>query len=206
MVDGFGIARERGCALVRANAGSVRSGRSIVSIFLAALLASLDSFSLVAQERANELMDEYRVKAQYLYSLSKFIVWPGEHAWRSSSPLDVCVYGSNPFSTHLEELRPQAARSHPIVVRVVGPQRSALGCRILFVGADNDMPPQLASGELAAAGVLTVGESEEFLRRGGLVSLVTEDNAVRIGLNYTRAKEAGFVIDGGLLDVAKKLE
>lgn len=184
----------------------VCSGARRIRPVLYALLLAGGSTNLFAQERANELLDEYRVKAQYLYNLSKFIVWPNEDAWHNSTSLDVCVYGSSPFSSQLETFRPQASRSHRIVLRAVEPERSALDCRILFVGADNDIPPQLSSGELTAAGVLTVGENEEFLRNGGLVSLVAEDNAVRIALNYTGAKRAGFVIDGGLLDVAKKLE
>jgi hypothetical protein len=158
------------------------------------------------EEQPAEPFDEYRVKATYLYSLTKFILWPNEHTWQSSSPLDICVYGYNPFSSHLEALGSLASRSHPIVVRAIEPARSAIGCRILFVGAGNVLPPQLASGELTAAGVLTVGESEEFLQQGGLVSLLAEDNVVRVALNYTDAKRAGFIIDGGLLDLAKKLE
>jgi hypothetical protein len=151
-------------------------------------------------------VDEYRIKAAYLYGLTKFILWPNEHTWDSSSPLDICVYGNNPFSNHFETIDALTSRGHPIVVRALEPWRSALGCRILFIGADNVLPPQLASGELAEAGVLTVGESEEFLRSGGLVSLLTEGSGVRIALNYADAKRAGFIIDGGLLDVAKKVD
>jgi hypothetical protein len=151
-------------------------------------------------------IDEYRIKASYLYSLSKFILWPNEHAWQSTSPLDICIYGDNPFSSQLEALASLVSRNHPIVVRALEPQHSAIGCHILFVGAGNVPPPQLASGELTAAGVLTVGESEDFLREGGLVSLIAEDDGVRVALNYADAKRAGFTIDGGLLDVARKLE
>lgn len=157
-------------------------------------------------EQGIEAGADYRIKAAYLYSLTKFIVWPDENAWRSSSPLDICIYGHHPFSKYLIALGALVSRSHPIVVREIEPWHSALGCRVLFISADNVPPPQLASGELTAAGILTVGESEEFLRGGGLVSLLSAEDGIRIALNYTNAKRAGFIIDGGLLDVAKQLE
>jgi hypothetical protein len=186
----------------------LRAGRMVFERWLQVLLVALLSAPLAAAHdvERGEPIDEYRVKASYLFSLSKFITWPNEHAWRSDAPLYICIYGYNPFSSHLETLGPLVSRSHPIAIRAIEPSGSPLGCGILFIGADNALPPELESGEFAAAGILTVGESEEFLRRGGLVSLVREDNAVRIALNYNNAKRAGFVIDGGLLDVAKKFE
>lgn len=212
----------RGIAWISTGAGAGDTGpingirprhvisRLIMFILLlssACVLASVSPHAAASDlEWRTAAVDEYRVKASYLYGLSKFILWPNEHAWQSSSPLDICVYGNNPFSYHLEALASLAARSHPIVVRAIEPERSVLGCRILFIGAGNVPPPQLESGELTAAGVLTVGESEEFLRHGGLVSLLVEADGVRVALNYSDAKRAGFIIDGGLLDVAKKLE
>jgi hypothetical protein len=150
-------------------------------------------------------IDEYRVKAQYLFSLSKFITWPNEHALRSIDPLYICVYGDNPLKNYLDQLGQHALKSHPVVVRQIEEQGSPLGCQILFVPGDA-IPQRLVSGELAAAGVLTVGENEEFLRQGGLVSLLAGDNAIHIALNYRDAKRAGFTIDAGLLDVARKVD
>jgi hypothetical protein len=183
-------------------------GLVVVSLLSAAGVPGFFYPRALAQEPgpSAELIDEHLVKAVYLYSLSKFILWPNEHTWRDTSPLDICVYGVSPFSTQLETLGTLAARNHPIVVRAIEPGHSAIGCHILFVRADNAVPLELTSGELTAAGVLTVGESEEFLRQGGLVSLLAETDGVRIALNYNDARRAGFVIDGGLLDVARKLE
>jgi hypothetical protein len=215
MSDGYGIARARAAAGRQRFTSCTEAGawRSTSRVILLALVSTAYApISFAPRAFAGELeqnvvsIDEYRIKAAYLYGLTKFILWPNEHAWQDSSPLDICIYGHNPFSRHLEALGSLVSRNHPIVVRAIEPWRSAIGCRILFIGAGNVPPPQLASGELTAAGVLTVGESEEFLRGGGLVSLLTEDDGVRIALNYTDAKRAGFVIDGGLLDIAKKLE
>lgn len=216
MADQYCIARARAAlqkpciAASRTGAGAWRwSSRTAVFVLLsiAGISPSLAPCVFAAEpEQGVESSDEYRIKAAYVYGLTKFILWPNEHTWQSSSPLDICIYGHNPFSRYLEALGSLVSRSHPIVVREVEPWRSALGCRILFIGAANAPPPQLVNGELTAAGVLTVGEGEEFLRLGGLVSLLSEEDGIRIGLNYSDAKRAGFIIDGGLLDVAKQLE
>lgn len=150
-------------------------------------------------------LDEYRVKANYLYSLGKFITWANENALRGIDSLNICVYGDSSFGNHFDRLAGLAVKRRAVVVRHIAQRRSALGCQILFVPGDA-LPRQLSSGELAAAGVLTVGENEEFLRHGGLVSLLASDNAVHIALNYRDAKRAGFVIDAGLLEVAKRMD
>jgi hypothetical protein len=38
------------------------------------------------------------------------------------------------------------------------------------------------------------------------VSLLSAEDGIRIALNYTNAKRAGFIVDGGLLDVVRQLE
>ena len=57
---------------------------------------------------AQEVSQEYRVKAAYLYNFVKYVEWPD-----TKGPIRICVAGQNPFGTVLEDLvRNVASRSN----------------------------------------------------------------------------------------------
>jgi hypothetical protein len=67
--------------------------------------------------------------------------------------------------------------------------------------------PELLPGVLRAAGpgVLTVGEGEGFIRDGGMIAFVIEDNRVRFAINQAVAENAGLKLSSKLLSVAKAI-
>jgi YfiR/HmsC-like len=77
--------------------------------------AIVDSSALHAQTKA---ATEYQVKAAFLYNFAKFVDWPPSAFSDAKQPLDICVYGRDPFGTALEDA---------LMGKTIGERRVGLG-------------------------------------------------------------------------------
>lgn len=177
------------------------------------LLAAMSSRPALG---ADDLPREYRIKAAYLYNLIKFITWPDETTLDSDSPLNLCVYGYNPFGTYLEKLEQRSVRNHPLKVRYIAERQSSSGCHLLFISRYNTVaPPELGASaenqvsDTATArqpALLTVSDNADFLRHGGLIALVDIGNNIHLDINLTRARKLDLQFSANLLEIARRLE
>jgi hypothetical protein len=147
---------------------------------------------------------EYEVKAAFLYNFIQFVEWPPAALPDPSSPFRVCVYGQNPFGPALERTMTGEQRSgHPLTIELITAGDSAMQCNLLFV-------PQSQAARTAAAlratgdgPVLSVGESANFLRAGGMINLFVEGGRVRFDVNPSAALMRGLVLSSKLLRIAR---
>ena len=148
---------------------------------------------------AQNVSQEYRVKAAYLYNFLKFVEWP--HV--TPGPLTICVAGRNPFGTLMHDLvRDQLVNDRPIEARIILEPEE--GCHIIFV-------PDGAATEAYLRGarsmpVLTVGESSTFLEQGGIANFYIDRGNVRFEINPAAAERVGIRISSRLLQLARIAE
>ncbi len=175
----------------------------LLRLVLPSLLLLLTFAGPAASE---ELPREYRIKAAYLYNLSKFITWPDENSQDKSTPVTICIYGYNPFDQYLDKLRERTVKGRPIDIRYLDEQQSIGNCQMLFISQHNTTVPALLTKGPPYPPILTVSDDEDFVARGGLISLVTVNNNVQLSINLSRARLAGFIISANLLEMARKIE
>jgi hypothetical protein len=169
---------------------------SDVSRFLR-LLAVLAVIVIVLPVTAQDVSLEYRVKATYLFNFVKYVEWPA--AARGSGPLTLCVAGRNPFGSALEDtIRHEVVDGRPLVVRVI--LEPEAGCHVLFVpeGAAVNAYLRAARGRPT----LTIGESSDFLTRGGIINFVSDGRHVRFAISTAAADLAQLHISSRLLQLA----
>ena len=143
---------------------------------------------------------EYEVKAAFLLNFTRFIEWPPADR-PADAPFGLCVLGEDPFGTVLDQLvEGERVDGRRLVVRRV--REASNSCDVLF------FPKSESSRGLSEMrqGVLTVGESEDFLRQGGMISFIVENRRVRFDINLRAASRAGLQISSKLLNVARKVE
>jgi hypothetical protein len=167
----------------------------VLTLILSLVGAPVDGPAAAA--RAQEASLEYRVKAAYLFNFTKFVDWPA-NAPPADAPLTICVAGTSPFGHTLEEtVRGELVSGRALTTRVV---REPDGCHVLFI------PKRVAAAPLLRqAGtrpILTVGESEEFLRDGGVINFVMQDGKVRFEISQDAAARAQLRISSRLLRLA----
>ncbi len=157
---------------------------------------------IAAPALANEdiVSREYKIKAAYLYNLIKFVNWPVTEQL-SNTTTNICLYGDNPFDGHLDKLSTRKAKGRNIQVSYLKANQDQSSCHILFISSSSSANTTLLTQEHPY--LLTVGEDNQFLDNGGLISLVVANNNVQLQINLTKAKMLDFEISGNLLEIAK---
>ncbi len=86
-----------------------------------------------SRARGQEI-DEYQVKAAFLYNFAKFVDWPSQTFKTPQDPIVVCVLGPNPFGSSLEAvIRGKSIDGRAFSFRQVENAGEADTCQILFV-------------------------------------------------------------------------
>jgi len=159
--------------------------------------------ALVLAGARGQSMDEYRVKAAFLYNFAKFVEWPPETFQSPNDPIVICTLGYDPYRRALEEtVREQTVQGRTFFVRQVKDVEQANTCQILFVSASERRRAETILPGLKA-GVLTVGETAGFAAEGGVINLRTEDGRVRLEVNVAAAERAKLRISSKLLSLVQ---
>jgi hypothetical protein len=148
---------------------------------------------------------EYQVKAAFIFNFISFTQWPASALGPPSSPLRICVAGDDPFRGALEStVSGERILDHPIAVEHL--RGSAAGrCHVLFVAAaDAARVPELLR-DVGSSPILTIGESDQFLRSGGVVNLVVDEGHVRFDVSQKAAVAHGLTLSSRLLRVARSV-
>jgi len=147
---------------------------------------------------------QYEVEAAFLLNFTKFIDWPSSSFASPSDPFRICIAGEDPFGDTLDKMvEGETVSSHKLAVARLH-HEAPVNCQIIFVSKTERGVAELLSAVKTA--VLTVGETESFLRQGGIIRFVLEENHVRFDVNQIAARRSGLTISSKLLNVARKVE
>lgn len=151
-------------------------------------------------------VEEYRLKAAYLFHFAQFVEWPAGALDGADKPLVFCVIGEDPFHGDLEGTV-QGKSAGGRAVRILHLQRiqANSGCHLAFIDHKQGGRVHELLASLDKAPVLTVGESEDFLREGGMIRFCMEDRKVRFEINQGAAERAHLKISARLLLLAKSV-
>lgn len=149
---------------------------------------------------------EYALKAAFLYNFAKFVQWP-DRAWNGEGGNDrivLCVVRPDPFGSVLDDaLAGKTAHGRGFEIRRLDPGGLDGSCHILFVPGDVSERTDEILASLGDRPVLTVGESPDFVRRGGIVNFYIADNKVRFEVHYNRSRQLELDLSSRLLALAR---
>src|SRR5580692_10535365 len=87
---------------------------------------------LLASVASAQTMDEYQVKAAFLYNFAKFVEWPPLTFKTDKDPVRICVLGQDPFDGALGEVvGGKMVLGRRFVVTDVANATQAADCQIL---------------------------------------------------------------------------
>ena len=148
---------------------------------------------------------EYQVKAAYLYNFVSFTEWPPAALGAPSSPLRICVAGENPFGETLENtVKGESVQGHPLTVERLVRIDAAPQCHVVFVSRTGSARGAELLRTVDGA-VLTIGESDDFLKSGGMVKFVVDQGHVRFDVNRSLAEQRGLKFSSRLLRIARSV-
>jgi len=171
----------------------------LTAILLVSILAIVGKLCL------GQVADEYEVKAAFLYNFTKFIEWP--HTPESSStPFTICIVGEDPFESTIDRLTSgKTVGGRPLQIRRHKEPADAKQCANAYVSASEKSKAAKLIEITRGTSVLTVGESREFVRSGGMVSLSTDTGRVSVVINAEAAQTGGLKISAKLMTLATVL-
>jgi hypothetical protein len=178
-------------------------GRSRIH-FAAWLLASCTAMLLQpAAVAAGSDTLEYAVKAAYLCKLGNFVEWPPSTFPSSTSAVNLCVAGMDPFGANLDVVTAgQRIGARPIVVRHLTSVTRDSDCQILFVGGSDPKIIGRILDTVRGGSVLTVTDAPTTGETPGIIRFVIHDDHVRMVIDGRAASLNGIVISSKLLSVA----
>ena len=156
-----------------------------------------------AAPAAEPIVDEYQVKAAFLFNFAKFVEWPNEAFSDPNAPLVITVFGEDPFNGSLEAVKGKLVNNRKLTIRRVKDIQEIGKSNVLFVSPSARKELARILEALQGQNVLTVGEDGAFTQYGGIINFVKEDNRVRFEVNVTAAERAGLKISSRLLALAR---
>lgn len=138
-----------------------------------------------------------------LFNFTKFVEWPATPG-DGKAPLDICVFGRDPFGAVLDQMVADRTVSGRRLKVQRGQKLSEMKeCQVLFVAGSESRQLQEVLQAGPQAGVLTVSDAGHFAGDGGIVGMVMEDNRVRFEVNLASAERAKLRISARLLQLAR---
>ena len=193
----------RAGAPAAAGAGDYLPARS-PSVWIAAIALLCATCALLATGQSQ--VEEYRLKAAFLFHFSQFVEWPTNALPDAGGALVFCVMGDDPFRGDLEgTVQGKSAAGRPVRILHIQQIQPASGCHLVFMDRKQSGRVHELIASLDKAPVLTVGESEDFLRQGGMIRFCMEGRKVRFEINQGAAERAHLKISARLLLLAKSV-
>jgi hypothetical protein len=156
---------------------------------------------------AQTSMAEYQVKALFLCNFIKYVNWPAEAMPAANSPIVIGILGQDNFNdslTHAVEGKKFNGRA--IVIKHLSAGDDLNGCAILFISASEDSRLGEILNKTSTLPILTVGENDSFLQKGGIINFMLKDEKIHLAINLVGAQKANLQISSKLLSVADSVK
>jgi hypothetical protein len=147
---------------------------------------------------------EYPLKAAFLFNFVKFVEWPADAFAGERSPIAICIFGTDPFGDTLDNVvRGETVAGRGLIVQRPESLADLRDCHVLFDSRSER--PRLAEilPRVQGRPVLTVGDTDGFLKTGGVINFVLEENKVRFLIDPEAAERNRLKISSKLLRLAK---
>ena len=168
------------------------------------VLAAACAFVLFSASLHAAAPSEYALKSVFLYNFCRFIDWPSTAFASPDEPLTIGIVGQDPFGPLLNEaIAGETYHGRPIRIEHYRNAREIRRCQLLFVSRSEAGQIGEILAAVAGKNVVTVGETEAFLERGGMIALTADQNRVRLRINPVTLRTAAVDVSSKLLRVAE---
>jgi hypothetical protein len=161
--------------------------------------------SLSHAQTGEETIEEYQIKAVYLFNFANFFTWPATTFKNKQQPFRICVLGDDLFGIDLDlVIENEEVEGRKVVVQRIRALRNSVRCQILFVSQSEQAKKTAILNYVRRYPILTVSDMEEFATQGGMVEFFNSAyNEVRFSIAPETVKNGGLIASSNLLEIAK---
>jgi len=149
-------------------------------------------------------VSEYHVKAAFLFNFTHFVEWPASSFTSANSPMVIGVLEGNPFNSYLEmTIKGEIVNGHPLQIQYFKNIEDVKTCHILFINISETNKVQEILKEINNRNILTVSDSPDFLKQGGMIRFFIRNNKIQLQINPNAAAASNLIISSKLLRLAE---
>ncbi|WP_028469348.1 YfiR family protein [Neptunomonas japonica] len=166
------------------------------SVFISVWLISSASLALAD----DNVID--KIKSVYIYNFLSFIQWPEPKV--PMTEYQLCMIADQEIIQKLKSVVVgELMNGLPIIVTLLSDNNLITGCHLLYIQGNREVSSVLLR-EAFQSGTLLIGDAKSLNSKGlGMVGFETRGRKVRVAVNLTRLKEAGFKVSSKLLRVVR---
>ncbi|MCK4766868.1 MAG: YfiR family protein, partial [Desulfobacula sp.] len=179
----------------------------LVKSSLCLLAAIIFLLMLVSTASADSTL-AYKVKAGIVYNFSLFTKWQEDAFAKDPHNFHIGVVGKNPFGNALNQAasRPVSGREPMIHYFDSIPSPAELQkCQMIFITSSMVDQTDEIFKLISGFPVLTISDMDNFLEKGGMISLVTRRNRIKFEVNRKTARDAGIEFRSQMLKMALRV-
>lgn len=180
------------------------------SWFLAHLLTLvLLCFTLPSPSVIGAELSSQQLKALYLFNFAKFTKWTAKQSKAADNKITIGFVGQIDFEDKLPLIDGKTFSKKSVAVKKFDTVQSAIEtCQILFIGETAEGISDMIDAAQGTS-ILTVSESKNFARRGGMVEMYLHENIqgkqrLVFDVNLSSLKKEGLTLNSRVLKLANK--
>ncbi|MEP7263902.1 MAG: YfiR family protein [Bacteroidota bacterium] len=151
----------------------------------------------------SQTLPEDKIKAVFIFNFTHFVEWPEETFENANDPLIIGIIGGDPFGEYINEtVSGEMISGHPIVVRRYQDIRQ-IDCHILYINVKDAEEIKKIIYFTEGKNILTVSDEDNFVKWGGIVQFMEENNKIKLQINVKSAQHTKLAISSKLLSVAE---
>ena len=149
-------------------------------------------------------MTEYQVKALFLLNFIKYVDWPSDALAGPNDPIVIGTIGQNDLYDELQHAAAgKTINGRALVIKHFADGDDLRPCAILFISSSEDSRLGKIMAQTGGSPILTVGEDDDFLQKGGIINLDLKDSKIHLEVNLKAARQVNLEISSRLLSVAE---
>lgn len=174
-----------------------------MKVFISLIMALFLWQSFAFAQNGPREFSEYEIKAAFLFKFIKFVEWPESSFSSDTEPIIIGVVGKDPFGRNLDDtISGKTVKNRPIVIKRFKRYENIGRCHVLFISSSEKKRFFLILKQLMRRPVLTVSDTRNFARNGGMINLFTRNRKIRFQINLTSVETSGLKISSRLLRLA----
>lgn len=151
-----------------------------------------------------QVSKEDKVKAAIIYNLARFSEWSLTPSVKKTSSFSMCVMADDVMRDALATLEGKEISGRYVKIMPLQSHRTnTSNCHILYVPGKAIQSFDLK--KLAENGVLTIGDTENFLSAGGGITVLRTHNTLGFSINRTVMLKANIKPSSKILRLAKEV-
>jgi hypothetical protein len=125
----------------------------------------------------------------------------------STKQIVIGILGEDPFGDDLDNtVQGKYIHGRQIEIERYDRLDNLNDCQILFISDSKTKNLSTIFNKLRYTNVLTVGDTENFCQKGGIINFIRKENKIHFEINVDAAQAAGLKLSSKLLNLAKIVE